>query len=106
MIHNLLLHAIPCDCWTLEVHLKDFNPHQNWQQAGILLLEDSGLAGKSMRISLAYNDYNGGFPRSGTILVQAITSLGNALDKPEEIAHSVLLHTDSLNQQPILPQQM
>src|SRR5579872_6273944 len=57
VIHNLLLRRIPCDCWTLELHLKDFLPRQNWQQAGILLLEDTGFSGKSMRISIAYNDY-------------------------------------------------
>jgi hypothetical protein len=84
------------------VHLKDFIPRQNWQQAGILLLEDTSLTGRSMRISFAYNDYNGSLPKSGTILIQAITSAGNGLDKPEEIAHIVLLHTDSLGKDPIL----
>ncbi|HVU59053.1 MAG TPA: hypothetical protein VHD83_28520 [Puia sp.] len=102
MIHNLLLHPLPCDCWTLEVHLKDFLPRQNWQQAGILLLEDSTLTAKSMRISFAYNDYNGGFPRSGNIHVQAITSLGNGLDKPEEIAHVPLLQMDSVRDHPLI----
>jgi hypothetical protein len=102
VIHNLLLHPLPCDCWTLEVHLKDFLPHQNWQQAGILLSEDSTLTAKSMRVSFAYNDYNGGFPRSGTIHVQAITSLGNGLDKPEEIAHATLLQTDSARDHPLI----
>jgi len=102
VIHNLLLHELPCDCWTLEVHLKDFLPRQNWQQAGILLLEDSTLTGKSMRVSFAYNDYNGGFPRSGTIHLQAITSPGNGLDKPEEIAQTTLLQTDSLRDHPLI----
>jgi len=102
VIRNLLLHELSCDCWTLEVHLKDFLPNQNWQQAGLLLLEDSTLTGKSMRISFAYNDYNGGFPRSGTIHVQAITSLGNGLDKPEEIVHTIILQTDSLRDHPLI----
>lgn len=102
VIRNLLLHELPCDCWTLEVHLKDFLPRQNWQQAGILLLEDSTLTGKSMRVSFAYNDYNGGFPRSGTIHLQAITSPGNGLDKPEEIAQTILLQTDSLRDHPLI----
>ena len=106
VIRNLLLHELPCDCWTLEVHLKDFLPRQNWQQAGILLLEDSTLTGKSMRISFAYNDYNGGFPRSGTIHLQAITSLGNGLDKPEEIANAILLQTDSVRDHPLILQDM
>jgi hypothetical protein len=102
MIRNLLLHELPCDCWTLEVHLKDFLPRQNWQQAGILLLDDTSLTAKSMRVSFEYNDYNGGFPRSGSILMQAITSLGNGLDKPEEIAHAILLQTDSLRDHPLV----
>jgi hypothetical protein len=106
LIRNLLLHAVPCDCWTMEVHLKDFIPRQNWQQAGILLLEDSNLTGKGMRISFAYNDYNGGFPRSGTIHIQAITSPGNGLDRPEDIADTILLHTDSLRGHPLLVQDL
>jgi len=101
-IRNLLLHELPCDCWTLEVHLKDFLPDQNWQQAGILLLEDTVLTGRSMRVSFAYNDYNGGFPRSGSIHLQAITSPGNGLDKPEEIAHTTILQTDSLRGHPLI----
>jgi len=106
VICNLMLHALPCDCWTLEVHLQDFIPRHNWQQAGILLLEDTSLSGKSMRVSFAYNDYNGGYPRSGTILIQAITSPGNGLDKPEEIAHVVLFHTDSRQRDTILEQSL
>jgi hypothetical protein len=102
MIRNLLLHRIDCDCWTAEVHLKDFVPAQNWQQAGILLMEDTGFTGKSMRVSIAYNDYNGVYPRSGTILVQAISSRGTKGDKPEEFAHLILLQTDSLRTQPLL----
>ncbi len=100
VIRNLLLRRIPCDCFTLELHLQDFIPRQNWQQAGILLLEDTGFSGRSMRVSLAYNDYNGVYPRSGTILLQAISSL--AAGKPEEIAHVTLLHIDSLLNNPAL----
>jgi hypothetical protein len=101
-IRNLLIHRIDCDCWTLEVHLKDFIPAQNWQQAGILLMEDTGFRGASMRVSIAYNDYNGMFPRSGTILVQAISSRGTSEDKPEEFAHLLLFQTDSLRIHPLL----
>ncbi|HTR28891.1 MAG TPA: hypothetical protein VMH27_06460 [Puia sp.] len=102
IIHNLLIHRITCDCWTMEVHLKDFVPRQDWQQAGILLLEDSNLAGKSMRVSIAYNDFNGVYPRSGSILLQAISSGGGAQEKPEEFAHSVVLQADSLTRRPAL----
>lgn len=102
VIQNLLMHHIDCDCWTMEVHLKDFLPAQNWQQAGILLLEDSNFTGKSMRVSVAYNDYNGVYPRSGSILLQAISSGGRAQEKPEEFAHQVLLQADSLRSRPSL----
>ncbi|HMH24779.1 MAG TPA: hypothetical protein VK563_23550 [Puia sp.] len=99
VIRNLLLRKIPCDCFTLEVHLKDFIPRQNWQQAGILLSEDTGYTGKSIRISIAYNDYTGGYPRSRQILIQAITSAGGS-GKPEEIAHIPLFNVDSLDSNP------
>ena len=102
VIRNLLMHRIDCDCWTMEVHLKDFIPTQNWQQAGVLLMEDTGFGGASMRVSIAFNDYNGVYPRSGTILIQGISSRGKREDKPEEFAHVILLQTDSLNSRPTL----
>ena len=102
MIRNLLMRRIECDCWTAEVHLKDFIPAQNWQQAGILLMEDTGFTGRSMRISIAYNDYNGVYPRSGAILLQGIVSRGGGEDKPEEFAHIVLFPADSLRSRPTL----
>ncbi len=100
VIRNLLQRRVPCDCFTVEWHLNQFIPRQNWQQAGILLSEDTGLTGKSMRVSIAYNDYNGVYPRSGTILLQAITS--SSAGKPEEIAHVSLLAIDSLQKNPAL----
>jgi hypothetical protein len=102
VIRNLLLRKIPCDCFTVELHLEDFIPRQNWQQAGILLMEDTSFAGKSIRITIAYNDYNGGYPRSRSILIQAITSLGRNFGKPEEIAHIPLYNVDSLDNSPVI----
>lgn len=102
VIRNLLLRKIPCDCFTIELHLKNFIPRQNWQQAGILLMEDTSFAGKSIRITIAYNDYNGGYPRSRSILIQAITSLGRNFGKPEEIAHMPLYNVDSLDNSPVI----
>ena len=67
-------------------------------------MEDTGLGGASMRVSVAYNDYNGVYPRSGTILVQGIASRGKPGDKPEEFAHFVILQTDSLKNHPDLYQ--
>jgi hypothetical protein len=108
-IRNLLWRRIPCDCFTAELHLKDFIPHQNWQQAGILLSEDTGFTGKSIRVSIAYNDFSGGYPMSGSILLQAITSPGVAdgkqgapAGKPEEIAHFPLFNADTLAKHPLL----
>ena len=100
VIRNLLQRRIPCDCFTMELHLNQFIPRQNWQQAGILLSEDTGFMGKSFRVSIAYNDYNGIYPRSGTILLQAITS--SSTRKPEEIAHVTLFTADSLRRHPAL----
>lgn len=89
-IKNLLIRKITADCFTAEVHLSDFVPSQNWQQAGIILLEDTNLTGKSVRFSLMYNDFSGGAPVERHLLVQAITASGNGFDKPEEIAHKNL----------------
>lgn len=101
-IKNLLLRQIPFDCFMAEVHLSDFIPKQEWQQAGILLLEDTTLNGKSIRLSIAYNDYFGGYTGSKEILIQAITSLGSGFGKPEEIAHKPILYLDSLKNHPML----
>jgi hypothetical protein len=96
MIRNLLVHRVNCNCWTMEVHFKDFIPEQNWPQAGLLLMEDTGFHGKNIRVSLAYNDYNGVYPRSGPIILRAISSPGVSQEKPEEFAHAVLFPVDSL----------
>lgn len=100
VIRNLLERRIPCGSFTLEWHFEDFIPHQNWQQAGVLLSVDTGFDAPSLRVSIAYNDYNGVYPRSGMILLQAIVSRGGA--KPEEIAHVPLLYADSLRRNPAL----
>lgn len=97
-IKNLLLRKISSDCFTAETHLSGFMPFQNWQQAGILLLEDTSFTGKSLRLSFSYNDFAGGFPKSREIIVQAITSNGKYFDKPEEVAHQVIFQLDSSNE--------
>ena len=89
-IKNLLLHKIDADCFTAEVHMNGFIPIENWQQAGLILLEDTAFTSKSLRLSVAYNDFSGGAPVSKEILIQAITSLGSGFAKPEEIAHKHL----------------
>ena len=99
VIQNLLVRKISGECFAAEAHLKDFFPRQNWQQAGILLMEDTNFSGKSLRLSIMYNDFFGGFPKSREIIIQAITSLGRRFDKPEEIAHQVIFTVDSKNAQ-------
>ena len=93
-IKNLLIRKISSDCFTTEVHLSGFFPKQNWQQAGILLMEDTNFTGKSLRLSVSYNDFSGGFPKSKEILIQAITSQGKDFYKPEELAHQSIYKLD------------
>ncbi|MBS1664955.1 MAG: hypothetical protein JST68_28165 [Bacteroidetes bacterium] len=102
VIRNLMMRKVSCNCWSMEVHLENFFPRENWQQAGILLMEDTGFASKSLRVSIAYNDFAGGFQLPGTVLIQAITSPGVAGGKPEEIAHFPLLNMDTLARHPLL----
>ncbi|GAB4010900.1 hypothetical protein GCM10028808_23030 [Spirosoma migulaei] len=89
-IQNLLFRKIQNDCFRTEVHFTDFVPNANWQQAGLVLLEDTLFAGKSIRISLAYNDFFGGYVRPGEILIQAVASYGRGYTNLEEIAHEPL----------------
>jgi hypothetical protein len=96
LVRNLMLHQLPMDCFTAELHFRDFIPRGEWQQAGLLLLEDTSLAGKSIRVSLVYNDNFGGFKRPNEVLVQVVSSLGKGFGKPEEIAHKSLYYPDSI----------
>jgi len=98
-IKNLLLKKTTADCFVAEVQLSEFIPQQNWQQAGILLLEDTSFTGKGLRLSLGYNDFSGGFPQSKEIIIQAIISNGKNSDKPEEIVHQLLFKPDSTNEE-------
>ena len=105
-IKNLLLRAIPSDCFTAEVHIRGFIPKEEWQQAGILLLEDTTFTGKSMRLSLGFNDNFGGLKMPNEIIIQAITSLGNGFGKPEEIAHKPIFLVDSTKNNALLTQNL
>ncbi|HVV54702.1 MAG TPA: hypothetical protein VHC47_05240, partial [Mucilaginibacter sp.] len=96
-IKNLLTRKIPYDCFTAELHLRNFIPRQEWQQAGLILLEDTSLTGKSVRLSIAFNDYFAGAHLPREIYIQAITSQGNGFSKPEEIAHKPILYPDSVH---------
>jgi hypothetical protein len=94
VIRNLLVRRLPSECFVVDVRLTAFFPQQNWQQAGILLLEDTTFAGRSARLSIGYNDFSGGFPQTREVIVQAITSLGRSSGKPEEIVHRRLFEVN------------
>jgi hypothetical protein len=101
-VRNLLLRKITKDCFEAEVHLADFLPDQNWQQAGMLLLEDTNFNGKGIRLSIAFNDFFGGYNKPKEIIIQAITSFGKNYGEPEEIAHQPVAFTDSIRLHPEL----
>jgi len=94
VIRNLLVRRLPSDCFVVDVRLTAFFPQQNWQQAGILLLEDTTFEGRSARLSIGYNDFSGGFPQTREVIVQGITSLGQSSGKPEEIVHRRLFEVN------------
>jgi hypothetical protein len=87
-IKNLLMRKVDLDCFMVEILLTNFIPEQNWQQAGILLSEDSTFKTKMVRLSISYNDFFGGYKKPPEIIIQAISSSESGeLSKPEEIAH-------------------
>ncbi|WP_153798734.1 hypothetical protein [Foetidibacter luteolus] len=90
-IKNLLVRKIDSDCFSTEIHLTGFVPNSSWQQAGILLAEDSTFTGKALRLSIGYNDFFGGYSNPAEVLIQAVGSvIADNRSKPEEIAHVVL----------------
>jgi len=95
-IKNFMIRKLESDCFSAEVHMDNFIPVADWQQAGILLMEDTTFTGKSVRISIGYNDYFGGYVRPKEIIIQGFSSGGKVLNKPEEIAH-IPLFTMSQN---------
>jgi len=97
-IKNLLLRRVTSDCFMVEIHLTNFIPKQNWQQAGLLISEDSTFTGKMIRLSISYNDFFGGFVKPPEIIIQAISSSESGLrSKPEEIAHLSLFNLEPGN---------
>jgi len=93
-INNFLLRKINADCFSTEMRIEDFFPKQNWQQTGILLMEDSSFTGRSIRFSIIYNDFFGGFTLKPVVALQAITSQGTG-SKPEEVTHQTIFELDS-----------
>ncbi|MBK7869271.1 MAG: hypothetical protein IPJ74_00630 [Saprospiraceae bacterium] len=102
VIRNLLARKIYDKCFSTEVHFSNFIPEQNWQQAGILLLEDTSYQGKSIRLSLSYNDFFGGYNKPGEIIIQGIASYGKGYSNLEEIIHQTLFTLDQENNNQII----
>jgi hypothetical protein len=87
-IRNLLFRKLDTDCFIAEIHLTDFMPVQNWQQAGILLMEDSTYQARSVRIGMAYNDFFGGYESNAEISVQVLASAPGNNIKPEVVVQT------------------
>ena len=98
VIKNLLMRRVTSDCFAVETHLTGFIPRQNWQQAGILLSEDSTFSSKMLRFSISYNDFFAGYVKPPEIIIQVISSsVSGQWSKPEEIAQLTLYSLDPQN---------
>jgi len=87
-IKNFLYRKINKDCFSAEIHLSNFIPNQSWQQAGILLSEDSSFSGKALRLSIGYNNFFGGYSKPAEVIIQVVgSSVEGNISRPEEIAH-------------------
>jgi hypothetical protein len=94
-IRNLLVRSISAECFTTEIHISDFAPMQNWQQAGILLSEDSTFKNKVLRLSISYNDFFGGYKMTPEIILQGVSAVeSGSQSKPEEFVHAVLFKVE------------
>lgn len=98
-IKNLIMRSVTSDCFMAEIHFTGFIPKCSWQQAGILLSDDTSFNNKTLRLSISYNDFFGGYRKSPEILIQVLSSAesGN-LSKPEEVAHVTLFSIEPGNE--------
>lgn len=88
LMRNIVYRKISGDCFVSEAVLTGFIPLKNWQQAGILLSEDSSFRQKVLRVSLSYNDFFAGYISPPEIIVQGISSVESAgKGNPEEFVH-------------------
>jgi Beta xylosidase C-terminal Concanavalin A-like domain len=94
-ISNLLLTKITSDCFSAEVHMNNFMPVAEWEQAGILLMEDTTFKSKCIRLSVAYNDFFGGYKKPKEIIIQAISTGGKGYNRPEETIHLPVFNIES-----------
>jgi len=87
-IKNALIRKLPDGCFSAEIQISGFLPAHNWQQAGIILSEDTTSNARAVRISIGYNDFFGGYSQPAEIIIQGMTSTESAShSKPEEFAH-------------------
>lgn len=100
-IKNLLVRLLPEGCFSTELHIEDFIPGGQWQQAGLLFLEDTSLNSASIRISLAFNNFFGGFDKPAEILIQGMATPGRG-GKPEEFIHHRVMTLDSSWRNPLV----
>ncbi len=84
-IKNLLIKQVDAPCFTVEAHIEDFLPKQRWQQAGIILMGDTSFVAPTLRVSVAYNDFFGGYDSPPEIILQGIVT--NNSHNPEEFLH-------------------
>lgn len=94
-IQNLLMQPIDAGCFNAEAQIVGFFPKERWQQAGIIILEDPLFTGNMLRLSVAYNDFFGGFDFLPEVIVQGITSQGT--NNPEEFLHHRIFQLDSIS---------
>lgn len=62
-IINMVYRKLDCDCCTVTARLTDFDPMKNWQQAGLMFLEEPDFSGRSMRMTFAVHQEENGRPR-------------------------------------------
>lgn len=94
-IKNLLVKEISAKSFSGELHISNFVPSENWQQTGIILMEDTISNSRSVRFSLGYNDFFGGFNKPGEIILQVLSSTTGNFMKPEEIIQAPIFQINA-----------
>jgi hypothetical protein len=99
-LKNVLVREIADQNFAAEIHLTEFIPENNWQQAGIILSENKSFSGKVVRLSISYNDFFGGFKKEPEIIVQGLSSSESGSNsKPEEFTHFEIFTVDVAQQE-------
>ena len=72
-IRNVMSHPVKQSCFSTEIFLRDFVPVENWQQAGLILYQNQNDLRTSIRISMVYNNFFGGYQQEDQILIQILS---------------------------------